>query len=205
MNAPVFPMMGFSRHRLGVDGQGVTTLVAAQGCPLRCLYCLNPQGLDESTPVHRVSPEELYAMARVDDLYFQATNGGVTFGGGEPLMHAEFIYAFRKLCGRRWHIMAETCLNVPAEKLEIALECVDEFMVDIKDTDPGIYRLYTGQDNAQVLENLSKLLRAAGNERVTVRVPLIPGFNTEEDVARSVRALRAMGVVKLDLFTYRVN
>ena len=43
MNAPLYPLFALSRHRLGSDGAGVTTLAAARGCPLRCKYCLNPQ------------------------------------------------------------------------------------------------------------------------------------------------------------------
>ena len=82
--APLFPLFALCRHRMGSDGAGVTTLAAARGCPLRCRYCLNPQALKEETPARMVAPEELYEMTRVDDLYFQATLGGVTFGGGEP-------------------------------------------------------------------------------------------------------------------------
>ena len=203
MDALLFPVMGFSRHRLGIDGQGVTTLVAAWGCPLRCRLCLNPQCWDAGTTLMHVTPERLYEMTRVDDLYFQATGGGVTFGGGEPLAHAAFIAAFRRLCGPAWRIMAETSLNAPPENLRIAEGCVDEFLVDIKDMNPDIYRRYTGRDNAQVLENLSALLAAVGPDRVTARVPHIPGFNTPEDVQRSVDALKAMGMEKLDVFAYR--
>ena len=78
MNAPLYPLFALSRHRLGSDGAGVTTLAAARGCPLRCKYCLNPQALREETPVRLVAPAQLYAMTRVDGLYFQATGGGVT-------------------------------------------------------------------------------------------------------------------------------
>ena len=205
MDALSFPLIGFSRHRMGTDGRGVTTLAAAWGCPLRCRYCLNPQCLDANTPVRRVTPEALYDMTRADDLYFQATGGGVTFGGGEPLMHAPFIRAFRALCGGRWRITAETSLNVPEALLDIAAGCVDAFLVDIKDMDPDIYRRYTGADNARVIRNLEALLGAVGPGRVIVRVPRIPGFNATEDVDRSVGALRRLGVTQLDLFTYRTG
>ncbi len=200
---PTFPLMGFCRHRLGIDGAGVTTLAAAHGCPLRCRMCLNPQCNSPQTPVRHVTPEALYEMARVDDLYFRATGGGVVFGGGEPLLHAQFIRAFREICGDDWRILAETCLNVPGEKVRAAAACVDEFMVDIKDMDPAIYARYTGGDNAQTLQNLRWLLDAVGPERVVVRVPHIPGFNAPEDVRRSVDALKRMGATRLDVFAYR--
>ena len=68
--------------------------------------------------------------------------------------------------------------------------------------DPELYRRYTGGDAALMQRNLKRLLEAAGPERVTVRVPLIPEFNTPEDRERSAERLRAMGVTRLDLFEY---
>ena len=53
-------LIGLSRHRIGVDGTGVTTLVAFHGCPLRCKYCLNPQALSLRGVWKRLTPEELY-------------------------------------------------------------------------------------------------------------------------------------------------
>ena len=81
-----FVLIGLSRHRIGVDGAGVTTLVAFHGCPLRCKYCLNPKALSLNGVWKRYIPEELYNHVKQDDLYFCATGGGVTFGGGEPLI-----------------------------------------------------------------------------------------------------------------------
>ena len=107
--------IGFKRHCIATDGEGVTTLAAFWGCPLRCKYCLNPQSLREETKCTEYTPEELYERVKIDDLYFVATRGGVTFGGGEPLLQTDFIESFRSLCGDRWRIYAETSLNVPAE------------------------------------------------------------------------------------------
>ncbi len=205
MAAPVFPLIGLERHRIGIDGAGVTTLAAAHGCPLRCRYCLNPQSWREDVSVKPVTPERLYDMVKTDDLYFQATGGGVVFGGGEPLLRTDFIRAFRALCGAKWRLTAETCLNVPGENLDVAMTCVDDFIVDIKDTNPDIYRRYTGAENARALANLETLLETVGPARVTVRVPRIPGYNTAEDVARSEKAVRAMGVEIVDVFDYVVR
>ena len=153
--------------------------------------------------MERLTPRELYDRVKVDDLYFQATNGGVTFGGGEPLMHAAFIRDFRALCGDRWRISAETCLNIPEKMLDTAIACVDEFIVDVKDTNPEIYRQYTDADNRQTLDNLRRLLESVGAGRVVVRVPHIPGYNKPDDVERSVAVLRRLGATRLDVFTYR--
>lgn len=88
-------LIGLSRHRIGVDGEGVTTLVAFHGCPLRCQYCLNPKDLSSNGVWKRYTPEELYNHVKQDDLYFRATGGGVTFGGGEPLMSCKEILHFQ--------------------------------------------------------------------------------------------------------------
>ena len=77
---------------MGIDGEGVTTLVAGAGCPLLCRWCINKKILAEA-PAENISPSELLERVRIDDLYFQVTGGGVTFGGGESLLHAPFIRA----------------------------------------------------------------------------------------------------------------
>lgn len=205
MTASVAPLVACARHRMLVDGQGVTTLVCFHGCTLRCRWCLNPFTLDPGTKKEMLTPRELYERLRIDELYFLATGGGVTFGGGEPLLYSDFLREFRQLCGNTWHLCAETALNVPWENVAKAAESIDHFYIDCKDTDPNIYRRYTGQDNARMLDNLRRLLEIAAPERITVRVPLIPGFNTKADQLRSRELLQTMGVVNFDLFTYKTD
>ena len=205
MTGSTAPFVARARHRMLVDGQGVTTLVCFHGCSLRCHWCLNPFTLDPNTKKEMLSPRELYEKVRVDDLYFLATGGGVTFGGGEPLLYSDFLQQFREICGIDWHLCAETALNVPWENVARAADCIDHFYIDCKDTDPDIYLRYTGQDNARMLDNLRRLLEIADPERITARVPLIPGFNTEEDQIRSRKLLQNMGVVNFDLFTYKTD
>lgn len=199
------PFVARSRHRMLVDGQGVTTLVCFHGCPLRCHWCLNPFTLDPTTKKEMLTPQALYEKVRMDELYFLATGGGVTFGGGEPLLYSDFLLEFREICGNDWHLCAETSLNVPWENVENAAKCIDHFYIDCKDTNPDIYRRYTGQDNARMLENLRRLVEILGAERITVRVPLIPEFNTPEDQLRSRDLLAQMGIAHFDLFTYKTD
>ena len=90
------PILGVNRHRLLIDGEGVTTLVAFHGCPLHCKYCLNPQSLSDDFDFPLYSCEQLYERVKVDELYFLATRGGITFGGGEPCLRSEFINRFRE-------------------------------------------------------------------------------------------------------------
>lgn len=198
------PVLSIQRHRLVTDGQGVTTLVGAYGCPLQCRYCLNPHAWNPTT-LERcacLTPQQLYEKVKIDNLYFLATGGGVTFGGGEALLHAPFIAAFRKVCGPDWHLAVETSLHVPAQNLEQALEVVDEFIVDIKDLDEKVYVSYTGHPQAPLKENLRLLAAAVSPERVRIRIPRIPSYNTEEHIRRSWDWLKQLGVVRLEIFNY---
>ena len=92
MNAKI---IGISRHRIGVDGPGVTTLVAFHGCTLSCKYCLNPKSIDPKVKGKRYTPSQLYDEIKKDNLYFLATGGGVTFGGGEPLLQYKAVIRHR--------------------------------------------------------------------------------------------------------------
>ncbi len=204
MAEPLYPLLSLSRLRMGTDGVGVTTLVAGAGCPLHCRWCINKRLLREAT-AELVTAEALVERLRIDDLYFRATGGGVCFGGGEALLHADFLRRFRAVCPPEWRISAETSLAVSPEAVRTAAEAVDDFIVDCKEMDAGIYRSYTGGDGIQMQQNLRLLLDLVGKARVRVRVPLIPEFNTPAHQTRSAAALRAMGVTKLDLFDYVIR
>ena len=160
------PVITAVRHRMQSDGQGVTTLVCFHGCPLRCRWCLNPFSYAPDTRREDLTARMLYDRVKVDELYFLATGGGVTFGGGEPLLYAAFLEEFRQVCGDSWHLCAETSLAVPWENVRRAARCIDLFYVDCKDTDPQIYHSYTGRDNSLMLENLQKLTALIGPERI---------------------------------------
>lgn len=197
------PVIGICRHRLQTDGEGVSTLVAFHGCPLHCHYCLNPQSLDKEEDWEQYDCFTLYEKVKVDALYFLATNGGVTFGGGEPCLRSNFINDFRKFCGNDWLLTVETSLNVSQEHIERLLPVVDRYIVDIKDMNPAIYRSYTGEDNNAVIRNLQLLATRGRAEDVTLRLPLIPGYNTEEDREQSIKTLKSMGFTHFDLFIYK--
>ena len=169
-------IFGLDRHRLTTDGEGVTTLVAFNGCPLRCKYCLNKTSWDMDKG-RDYTPEMLFEEVKIDQLYFLATHGGITFGGGEPLF----------------------------ETVQEMNEILDGYIVDIKDMNPDIYLTYTGKENPLVLKNLEWILQHGDPKRIKVRVPHIPEYNTDEDVAKSVERLKAMGVVEVDEFQYIIR
>lgn len=197
------PFIGIVRHRLATDGKGVTTLVAFHSCPLRCKYCLNSQCFDPEKVWRTISTSELLDELLLDNLYFLATGGGVTFGGGEPLLRSEFIDEFCRIKPAEWKINIETSLNVDSKHLERVLPHVNDFFIDIKDTNPNIYKEYTTRDNAQVLDNLRWLLSHEGMAgKIIVRLPHIPNHNTQDDVDRSRALLEEMGVKHFDEFDY---
>ncbi|MEI3422861.1 MAG: 4Fe-4S cluster-binding domain-containing protein [Butyricimonas faecihominis] len=111
-------VIGIARHRLQTDWQGVSTLVAFHGCPLHCRYCLNPQSLNNGRYWKRYDCRTLYEEVKVDELYFLATGGGVTFGRGTVFARAELTGKFRELCGKEWLLTVETSLNVGQEYVE---------------------------------------------------------------------------------------
>ena len=182
---------------MGTDGEGITTLVAFMGCPLNCKHCLNPQchepiyELDGKTPrkgIMLVSPQELYELVKIDNLYFQATGGGICFGGGEPTMYADFIEEFRRICGHNWKITLETCLRCSYNTIKQLSEVLDHWIVDIKTMDTQVYKRYTGRMSG-VMQHLKSLQMNVPPEKVTIKVPLIPGFTDEHDIDRDIKEI----------------
>ena len=199
------PIFGISRHRMGVDGKGVTTLVTFMGCPLKCRYCLNDvchepiyqeDGLTLRRGIQMLTPQQLYDIVKQDNIYFQATGGGICFGGGEPTMQAEFIIEFAKLCPTNWKITLETSLRCSYNTVKALAPYVDEWIVDIKTMNANIYNRYTGVRSA-VLQHLECARRLLSPDKVTIKVPHIPDFTTDEDVQESIRELRALGFTNI--------
>ena len=205
MSAPIFRAFGVSRLRMASDGVGVTTLVCGYGCPLRCRYCLNPQSWAPGTTTRDYTPEGLWKILRIDDLYFRATGGGVTFGGGEPLLWADFLPAFRAVCGEEWRINIETSLAVERPAVELAAQAGDLFIVDVKTGNDGVYRAYTGRSGDLAWDNLAWLLARVGPDRIMARVPHIPGYTDEADDEATAARLRTMGITQIDRFVYRTG
>ena len=193
------PVYSISRLRFGTDGKGITSLVAFMGCPLRCRHCINSWCHSDPSQARLMSPEDLYGELMIDDIYFQMTGGGVCFGGGEPTLYPEFIRQFRKVCGSRWRITVETALTCTEDVIPEMARSVDRWIVDVKDLSEEIYEEYTGKRND--IRSKLRVLLDAGAE-TTVRVPHIPGHNSDADVARTIGELRSMGFDDIDEFTY---
>lgn len=195
------PILGIDRHRIDCDGEGITTLVAFYGCPLDCKYCLNPECHNQAS--NWMSPQQLYDNIKIDDLYYRATKGGITFGGGEPLNYPCFITEFHDLCiSHRWSINVETSLNVPLENLQLCACSIDTFFVDLKCISNKQYISYTRKSNDKVLKNLKWLSNHRDPNSVIVRIPTIPKYTTDKDINSAIGFVKSLGFVNVDCFDY---
>lgn len=183
---------------MGTDGYGITTLVTFMGCPLKCKYCLNKKchepiyETDDKT-LHKgimmLTPQELYDLVKIDNIYFQSTGGGICFGGGEPTLYKDFIVEFKKICGDKWKITLETCLRCSYDTIKDLSDVVDHWIVDVKSMNPFIYQEYTGVMSG-VLQHLSSIQKLVPEEKITVKVPHIPGFNDDEDLDSDINEIK---------------
>lgn len=205
------PIFAIDRLRMGTDGRGIPMLVCFMGCPLRCAYCMNDRcheavyEADGRTPrkgVMMLTPQELYDRMKIDNLYFQATGGGICFGGGEPMLYPEFIEEFRTICGNKWKITVETSLyGASYNVLERLANVVDQWIVDVKSMDSFIYERYTGRPS-YIEQSLACLTTLGIQGKVQVKVPLIPDYNDEDDVTEAIRKLRSRGFNNVKPTTY---
>ena len=195
MKAPIFAI---SRLRMGTDGSGITTLVTFMGCPLKCKYCLNKKchepiyeadGKTLRNGIMLLTAQELYDLVKVDNIYFQSTGGGICFGGGEPTLYKDFIVEFKKICGDKWKITLETSLRCSYNTIKDLSPVVDHWIVDIKSMNPFIYEEYTGVMSG-ILQHLSSIQKLVPQEKITVKVPHIPGFNDDEDLDNDIDEIK---------------
>lgn len=149
-----------------------------------------------------LSPQELYERVKMDNIYFGATGGGICFGGGEPALRWQFIKEFRKVCNENWKITLETCLHYPEEVIRELAEVVDYWIVDVKSLEPDVFESYTGEKMRNICERLCVLRDNVNVEHVTIKVPLIPGFNNEESVQRDMERIAALGFTKIERMKY---
>lgn len=186
-------------HRTSVvDGPGLRTTVFLKGCPLRCLWCHNPEtqrhGIEPmldtdspagTTPVPRfygkkVTVEDVVREVVKDRAYYEATGGGVTVSGGEPLAQPEFAMGILKQCRDFGiHTTLDTCAFAPQETLKRTLACTDLYLFDYKATGDDLHLRLTGVRLQPILDNLALLI--ASGARVHLRCPMIPGVNDQPD------------------------
>ncbi len=200
----MFKVKGYihSIQSLGtVDGPGVRAVVFTAGCPLRCLYCHNPDtwSIGDGTPTEASEIAE-----RIGRLYPYIKNGGVTFSGGEPCVQAKFLCELARLLRERGlHIALDTSGAVLNEDVVELLRLCDLVLLDIKACSEEDYRSLTGGSLKKTLEFLDTV-RGMGIP-VWIRQVVVPGVNdTPEDIKRLADLLADYGnVERIELLPFR--
>ena len=238
MNGIVFDIKEFALH----DGEGIRTTVFLKGCPLRCVWCHNPEGLSPKPELYvkqngclecglcrapcnhpdckpfgrclHVCPCDLVSVAgkswEAEDLaqkiirgstILNASGGGVTISGGEPLLQHEFTYELLSLLKGKVNRTIETC-GFASEEIfrKVASEC-DFIIMDIKLGDDDTHKKYTGQSNKLILKNALWLKQSQIPH--LFRTPLIPSItDTEENLEAIARLLEQNGIRYIELLPY---
>lgn len=222
------------------DGPGIRTTVFLKGCPLRCLWCHNPESqsreiqlsfnVDRCTfcgACQRVCPHGVHLVAdethqidraaclhcgacieacptgaleqkgrvmSVDDVlrevvadraYYEATGGGMTLSGGEPMAQVAFARALLQAAkGQGVHTATETCGYATAAQYEGIVDLVDLFLFDCKGVDDVLHQKHTGVSNKTILRNFELLYGRKAN--MILRCPLVAGLNDSDDALRAL-------------------
>lgn len=169
------------------DGAGIRTGIFLKGCPLHCPWCHNPEGISRDKERDNqgtlygapIDVEALVNEAKKDAHYYRLSGGGVTLTGGEPLfLGDECVALAKRLKEEGISVCVETCGNVSSRTVKEILPYLDGVLFDVKSLDEEQLLSVTGGNLPLILRNLS-LFDGAG-VRITLRCPLIVGFNATE-------------------------
>jgi len=208
------------------DGPGIRTTFFVKGCPLKCLWCHNPEAIsperqiarfqhlcthhetctmDEATcPTHAFKVygrewtiPQIVAKACEDRAFYEASGGGVTISGGEPLLYwewtAELVAALK---AEGLHVALDTTVYAPPEAIERLLPLADMWLVDYKAHDSALHRRLTGVPNEPIKRNLETL--AAHGAAIEIRIPVVPGCNDSPgNLAASEAYLHGLGITSI--------
>jgi len=167
-----------------VDGPGLRFIVFLQGCPLRCLYCHNP---DSWSPKggRLVSSQQVVAEA-LKYKSWMTGGGGLTISGGEPLLQPEFTLAILEEGKRKkLHTALDTSGFGPLHKTKPALEAADLILLDLKTANPDLHKRLTGVEQRQIQPALDYLVEI--NKPLWVRHVLVPGLTDGMDDLKMLR------------------
>ncbi len=201
----IFDIKKYALH----DGPGIRTTVFLKGCPLNCWWCHNPEGQNLEPEIiwknqntqkeiigRKVSVEEVMVEIKKDLIFYDESNGGVTFSGGEPLMQPAFLDQLLIACHEQeLTTTLDTCGYASWEIVEKVKDKVDLFLYDLKMIDDEKHRKYTGVSVLPILSNLKKLDKEGKN--IIIRFPVITGITeTEENINKLAEWISTLETVK---------
>ena len=207
----IFDIQRYSIH----DGNGIRTIVFLKGCVLRCRWCCNPesQEYDIQTMMVQGKPKvigrdvtvaEVMKTVEKDRQYYWRTGGGLTLSGGESLCQPEFATALLQAAQESGISTAMESMGCAKwETIEKLLPYLDQYLLDIKHMNPRKHKEFTGRSNELMIENAMKIAKS-GMTELSIRVPVIPGFNDTEEELRQIAAYTATlpNVKRMHLLPY---
>lgn len=206
----IFDIQKYSIH----DGPGIRTIIFFKGCALRCRWCCNPEsqefeiqkmnfGKTETIVGRDVTVEDVMEEVKKDIPYYRRSGGGVTLSGGEALLQPDFAVQILTECHRLGiNTAMETTGFAKFEVIERYLPHLDYILMDIKHINERKHIEFTTQSNKLILENARKIAQSGVD--LTIRVPVIPGFNDSEAEISAIASFASSlpGVEKLHLLPY---
>ncbi|WP_086664521.1 pyruvate formate-lyase-activating protein [Lentzea kentuckyensis] len=161
-----------------VDGPGTRFALFLSGCPLRCLYCHNPDTW-HMRDGHRMTVDEVMAEVAKYQRFIEVAGGGLTISGGEPLLQPGFTAAvFHRAKQLGLHTALDTSGFLGARASDDLLTDTDLVLLDIKSWDPATYRHVTGGEVAPTLDFARRL--SASGKPMWIRFVLVPGHTDAE-------------------------
>ncbi len=185
-----------------VDGPGLRFVVFTQGCPLRCIYCHNPDTWEMSEAAKDLSPEQVMTEIRKYKSFIQ--RGGVTVSGGEPLMQAAEVAELFKLCrAEGLHTALDTSGVFLNDEVKETLRHTDLVLLDVKSIDAEQHKMITGGSNLErtfeFLDHLQSI-----NKPTWIRHVVVPGHtDNDELLQRLANKLKEYSVIeRVELLPY---
>ena len=153
-------------------------------CGLCAIYC--PADA-RSLCGKEYTADEVLSIILKDKIFYETSGGGVTFSGGECMLHPDILTEILKKCKENGiHTAVDTAGHVSFETFQKVFPFTDLFLYDVKCMNSERHRKYVGVGNELILENLGRLLDMGG--KVIIRIPTIPGVNDSRDEMLALKA-----------------
>lgn len=167
-----------------VDGPGTRMTLFLSGCPLRCLYCHNPDTMEMRTGTLEKVEDVVKRITRYKRV-FQASQGGLTISGGEPLFQIAFTRrVLTEVHAAGIHTAIDTSGFLGSRLRDEDLDNIDLVLLDVKSGDPDTYKRVTSRELQPTIDFGDRL--AAANKPVWVRFVLVPGLTDDPANVASV-------------------